>query len=352
MANLHATLLFLLLSLAFLHAFQGPSATCRRARAVHRTRASAAVKQLVDMPEERFDIEEREAMDMLDDIYAREVSLPDGGSARVTFVRRGNPTGPKVVLLHGFDSSCLEYRRLVPRLAKMGMDVFAVDLLGWGFSDRVGGVSGDGYSAKAKKDALASFLSDEVGDGEVFLAGASLGGAAAIEFAAAYPEAVRGLVLIDAQGFIDGVGPMAMLPKPLAKLGIKVLQSKPLRRMANDMSYFDAERFATEDAMLVGRLHTLKDKWEEAAVDFMLSGGFAPAEKVKTIRVPTIVLWGKNDKILEPEQAQRFVEEIPGAQLTMIDDCGHVPHLEQPGETADIIAAFVRKTTEEGGGSA
>lgn len=58
------------------------------------------------------------------------------------------------------------------------------------------------------------------------LVGASLGGAIAIDFAHEFPEAVKKLVLIDAQGFIDGSGPGASLPGPLAKLGISVLGSK------------------------------------------------------------------------------------------------------------------------------
>lgn len=58
------------------------------------------------------------------------------------------------------------------------------------------------------------------------LVGASLGGAIALDFAHEFPEAVKKLVLIDAQGFIDGSGPGASLPGPLAKFGISVLGSK------------------------------------------------------------------------------------------------------------------------------
>lgn len=58
------------------------------------------------------------------------------------------------------------------------------------------------------------------------LVGASLGGAIALDFAHEFPEAVKQLVLIDAQGFIDGSGPGASLPGPLARLGVQVLGSK------------------------------------------------------------------------------------------------------------------------------
>lgn len=61
------------------------------------------------------------------------------------------------------------------------------------------------------------------------LVGASLGGAIALDFAHEFPEAVKRLVLIDAQAFVDGSGPGALLPVPLAKLGISVLGSKVRR---------------------------------------------------------------------------------------------------------------------------
>ncbi len=192
---------------------------------------------------------------------------------------------PPLILLHGFDSSCLEYRRLGPQLAAKGIDAYAVDILGWGFTQLEDVKS---FSADAKVEALKGFVKTVFGGKEAAfcVAGASLGGAASIELAAALsidPEGANlddnsddaeddgipscaGLVLIDAQGFVDGVGPMAMLPKPLAKIGVGVLKSVPLRNMANQMSYYDTDTFATEDAQVIGRLHTLQDGWSDAMV--------------------------------------------------------------------------------------
>lgn len=258
----------------------------------------------------------------------------------------GGPTLP-LVLVHGFDSSCLEYRRLGPKLAALGVDVYAVDLLGWGYTQLEGVES---FSAQSKVDALKGFWTAVGSDAPVCVAGASLGGAAAIEFASANPDIVKGAVFIDAQGFVDGVGPMAMLPKPVAKLGVKVLKSVPLRSSANTMSYYDADTFATDDALKVGRMHCLRDGWEDALVSFMLSGGFSPSQKVAQIEAPSLVLWGRQDGILEKEFAQRFLDTLPDASLQWIEECGHVPHLEQPEETARVISEFLR--SEKFGGAA
>jgi pimeloyl-ACP methyl ester carboxylesterase len=243
-----------------------------------------------------------------------------------------------IILVHGFDSSCLEYRRLGPKLAALGIETYAVDLLGWGYS-QLEGV--DTFSAQAKVDALSGFW-EVVGNGKpVSVAGASLGGAAAIEFAAAYPDVVKGCVFIDAQGFIDGTGPMAMLPKFLAEAGVEVLKSVPLRNSANKMSYYDADTFATEDALKVGRLHCLQDGWSNALVSFMLSGGFSPSAKVEKIESPSLILWGRQDNILEIDFAQKFVDTLPNAELRWVEECGHVPHLEQSEIAAEEIANFL-----------
>lgn len=250
--------------------------------------------------------------------------------------------GTPLVLVPGFDSSCLEYRRLGPKLAACGINVYAVDLLGWGYT-QLDNVSS--FSAQAKVEALASFcriVSENSNGGQgICIGGASLGGAAAIEVSSAFPELCKGTILIDAQGFVDGVGPMASLPAPLAKLGIQVLKSVPLRNSANKMSYNDVETYATEDALKVGRLHCLRDGWDDALLSFMLSGGFSPSAKVPQIMSPTLVLWGQQDGILEKDFAYKFIENLPDGQLQFIEECGHVPHLEQPDETAKLISSFL-----------
>mmetsp|Transcript_48116 Transcript_48116/g.55548 ORF Transcript_48116/g.55548 Transcript_48116/m.55548 type:complete len:386 (-) Transcript_48116:107-1264(-) len=259
---------------------------------------------------------------------------------------------PPLVLLHGFDSSCLEYRRIGQNLAEQGVDTYAVDILGWGFTQLDAVTS---FSADAKIQALKSFIKSNFAGNSFCVAGASLGGAAAIELAAALCKtdddknnedemigSCAGLILIDAQGFVDGVGPMAALPKPLAKIGVSVLRSKPLRNMANQMSYYDTETFATDDAQVIGRLHCLRDGWSDAMVSFMQSGGFSPSLKVATITSPALIIWGSDDGILDGNEfANKFVEELPNAELKWIAKCGHVPHLEQPKDTVSTIVSFL-----------
>ena len=294
-------------------------------------------------------IEEQACIDAAKKMNRVAVPVPSdispSGSVGISYINwpaaKGSKKGtPPVILIHGFDSSGLEYRRLGPKLAAKGIDVYAVDILGWGFTQYDGVTS---FSAASKVKALESFVETMFGKDTPFcIAGASLGGAAAIELAAVKQDVCAGVVLIDAQGFVDGVGPMQMLPKPLAKLGVGVLKSIPLRNSANQMSYFDKEKFATEEAQVIGRLHCLRDGWDDAMVSFMQSGGFTPSAKVPLIKSPSLILWGRQDGILEgKEYANKFVQTMPNARLQWIEECGHVPHLEQPEVTAEAIATFL-----------
>lgn len=249
---------------------------------------------------------------------------------------------PPLVLLHGFDSSAMEFRRLLPRLEAAGIATYCVDLLGWGFGE-VSSVRD--FSPAAKRAHLYAFWKQHLGGRKMVLGGASLGGGIAIDFAASYPDAVERLVLIDAQAFIDGAPKLG----PLGPLGIKLLSSWPLRWLANQLAYFDQEKYATDDAIRVGRLHVEVDSWERANLDFLNSGGYVLSPLVPKVTVPTLILWGEEDEILDSsEQVPRFLEELGGpVQLEWVEGSGHVPHLEQAEISSDLIAYFLSRSTEE-----
>lgn len=217
-----------------------------------------------------------------------------------------------------------------------GIEVYFLDLLGWGFG---GKEEVTDFSPEAKREHLFAFWSQHLRGRPMVLGGASLGGGIAMDFAVAHPQAVEKMVLINAQGFIDGAPKVG----PLGFLGIKVLGSWPLRWMANQMAYFDKERYATEDAVRVGRLHVETDGWEEASLDYLNSGGYTLSPLVSQVAAPTLMIWGENDEILDvQEQVPRFQEELRcPVQLQWIKDSGHVPHLEKPAETAKAIQVFL-----------
>jgi len=298
-------------------------------------------------------IAEPAALRMASALRAVDVPVPRGVCERPIrtsyyYTADAAADAPVVVLLHGFDSSCLEWRRLAPALEDEGLAVLAVDILGWGFTERPQDVPCD-FSAEAKVRHLEAFLEKVLGsraDAPVVLLGTSLGAAFAVALSLQRPDLADRLVAMSPQIFVDGIGPMASLPEPVAKLGVGVLGSEPLRSLANWLSYADPQTYATEDAMRVGRLSVLTDGWADSTVDYMRSGGIAVSERVREIGLPTLCVLGRRDGIVEPEPvAARFCKELGSGSFAVewVENSGHVPHLEHPSDTARLLVDWLRR---------
>ena len=251
-----------------------------------------------------------------------------------TYVRQGSG-GIPILLLHGFDSSVLEFRRLLPRLAAEN-ETWAMDLLGFGFTDRLAGIP---FSPTAIKTHLYYFWKTLINQ-PVIVVGTSMGGAAAIDFTLHYPEAVKKLVLIDSAGFRGGSAMSKFLFPPLGYLATSFLRSPKVRERVSRTAYHD-QSLVSLDAQVCAALHLEMPSWNQALIAFTKSGGYASfANKLAHIKQQTLILWGENDRILGTADAGKFKEAIAHSQLIWIKDCGHVPHLEQPQITSQHILDF------------
>ncbi len=245
-------------------------------------------------------------------------------------------TGKPILLIHGFDSSIFEFRRLVPQLATEAQ-VWAMDLLGFGFTDRTTEAP---ITPAAIKQHLHSFWQQKIGQ-PMILAGASMGGAAAIDFALDFPEAVEKLILLDSAGFAAGPAMGKFMVPPLDSWATAFLKNPGVRRRISQQAYCD-RTLVTPDAELCAALHLQMPRWKEALVAFTKSGGYNfLSNYIQKIESPTLIVWGEQDKILGTQDAQRFKKTIPHNQLVWIPQCGHVPHLEKPKDTAQKIASFL-----------
>lgn len=252
-----------------------------------------------------------------------------------TYIHQG-AGGVPLLLLHGFDSSILEFRRLFPLLAAKA-ETWAVDLLGFGFTDRPPNVS---FDPPAIKTHLYSFWKSLI-DQPIILVGASMGGAAAIDFALSYPEVVKKLVLIDSAGFAMGPAIGKYLFPPLGYLAANFLHRPQVRKKVSLNAYVDPS-FVSADALLCADLHLKYPGWQRAIIAFTKSGGYTfLADKIAQIQQPTRILWGDSDRILGVADAGKFKEMIPHSNLIWIPHCGHVPHLEKPQFAAQPILEFV-----------
>lgn len=288
-------------------------------------------------------IEEPAALDMLEQARLVDLEVNKLGRVETAMVGPAHPNRdrPVFILLHGFDSSLLEFRRFHSLLSQLG-DVYAVDLAGWGFTD-FGAAHNPGVvlGAEQKREHLHAFWKEVVGARPAVVVGNSLGGTIALDYALHYPHAVEKLVLVDAQGFIDGLGLLPKMPRWVLELSLKVLQSDWLRQTASKMAYHNKARCATDDARRIGKLHTLLPGWVNANIAFMRSGGYSISKRIPEVGAPTLVVWGRQDEILEPSTAHKFVESLPNARLEWVEECGHVAHLEQPERLYELVAEFV-----------
>lgn len=244
-----------------------------------------------------------------------------------------------VVLLHGFDSSCLEWRYTYPLLEEAGLDSWVIDILGWGFSDLGKRPSCD---VASKRNHLYQFWKAYIKK-PMILVGPSLGAAVAIDFAVYYPEAVSKLVLIDASVYAEGTNEMASLPRLLAYAGVALLKSVPLRFYVNKLAFNSVSFNTYYDWMNIGRLHCLYPWWEDATVDFMASGGYSVIGLIEKVRQRTLIIWGEDDQIISYKLALRLHGELQDATLRQIPECGHLPHVERPSSVADMIIEFARE---------
>ncbi|XP_073301317.1 alpha/beta hydrolase domain-containing protein VTE7-like isoform X4 [Primulina huaijiensis] len=214
-----------------------------------------------------------------------------------------------LVLLHGFDSSLLEWRYVLPLLEEAGLETWAFDVLGWGFSDLE---NLPPCNVASKRDHLYQFWNSYIRR-PMTLVGPSLGAAVAIDFVVNYPQAVHvdKLIFIDASVYAEGTGNLAKLPKLMAYAGI-------------------------------GRLHCLLPWWEDATVDFMISGGYNVSSYIQHVKQKALVIWGENDQIIDSKLSVRLQCELPNAIIQQVPDCGHIPHVEKPAAVSKLITDFVQ----------
>ncbi|KAK8962665.1 hypothetical protein KSP40_PGU007088 [Platanthera guangdongensis] len=248
-----------------------------------------------------------------------------------------NATEPVLVLLHGFDSSCLEWRYAYPFLEDAGFETWAVDILGWGFSDLKMLPS---CGVAAKREHLYQLWRSHI-QRPIVLVGPSLGAAVAIDFAVNHPETVTRLVLIDASVYAEGTGNLAKLPRLVAYAGVALLKSIPLRLYANLLAFNKISLGRSFDFVNIGRLHCLLPWWEDAAVNFMVSGGYDVRHQIKRVKQKTLILWGEKDRIVNTDLALRLQEDLPNSVLLQVPDCGHLPHLEKPEFVVESISNFI-----------
>ena len=249
-----------------------------------------------------------------------------------------------IVLLHGTSASLHTWEGWSHALSGQRR-VISLDLPAFGLTGPFAGpYAGQTYTGPNYARFVLDLL-DRLAVPRFVVAGNSLGGEVAWRIAAAAPQRVAQLVLVDSAGYpitaaklplgwqiarLPVLGHIAehLLPRSLVEQGLHAVYGDPAK--------------ITEP--LVDRYVELTLRAGNRAALVQRAQQWTPAEGVDHVRgvvAPTLVLWGGLDRIIPPALAQRFAADIPGARVVMFQDLGHVPQEEDPVRTVAAVKAFL-----------
>jgi pimeloyl-ACP methyl ester carboxylesterase len=250
-----------------------------------------------------------------------------------------------IVLLHGTSASLHTWDGWAQALRGQRR-VIRLDLPAFGLTGPfTGAYAGQAYTGAHYARFVLDLL-DKLGVQRMVVAGNSLGGEVAWRIAAAAPQRVARLVLVDAAGYPINVAEIPLgwqiarlpllgqlaehfLPRPLVVQGLVAVYGDPARiTEALVDRYVELTLRAGNRAALVQRAQT----WTPGE----------GVQRVQGVTAPTLILWGGRDRIIVPATAQRFAADIPGSRVVVFDDLGHVPQEEDPARTVAALQAFLR----------
>ncbi len=288
------------------------------------------------LPQEVYFLRNRDSISIARSIQRHPILTNLSQKALATACIQSGTGDLPILLLHGFDSSLLEFRRLIPELAAK-QETWAVDLLGSGFTERSLDIS---YNPNTIKEHLYCFWRTLI-KRPVILVGASMGGAAAIDFTYTHPEAVAKLVLINSVGYSGSFPIGQLLPDPIIEFGVEFWRQRRIQGLfwGKSLGLLD---FQTEDVIRCAALPSLMPGWDRAIKDFTRSGGYYHLrERIPRIDKPTLILWGERDDVLGTKAAYQFKNAIAKSQLVWLSGLGHSPQGEQPELVAMQILKFI-----------
>ena len=266
-----------------------------------------------------------------------------GGGVRVHYRDEGRREGPTLVLVHGFSASLHAWEPWVRALSGE-YRVISLDLPGHGLTR-----ADQGYGAgRAGYGAVVDQVTRKLGVERFTLAGNSMGGAVAWEYALDHPGRLEGLVLVDAAGWPSSGGNQAVifriLQNPVGRALLKNIDTRPLVRQGLVAGYLDPA-LVTEE--LVDRYVDLARAPGHKDIILGLMGSFDPKdaatkERLAAITAPTLVLHGTEDRLIPVSAAGRFGDAIPGAQVIIYDKVGHVPMEQIPDRSAADLKAWLK----------
>lgn len=246
-----------------------------------------------------------------------------------------------LLLLHGTSSSLLTWDKWTEML-KPYHRIIRIDLPGFALT---GPNLQQDYSMQYYCEFLSVFLRN-LGIKQCYVAGNSLGGSIAWNFAVASPETVKKLILIDAGGYSvkgkrsGGALGFQLARMPIIKNLVRYVTPRSIVAKSLQDAYGDDSK-VTDKLVDIYFDMTLREGNRVALIARMSQMWTNDATKIKQIQTPTLILWGDLDQLIPVEHAELFHQDIKGSQVIIYPKVGHVPMEEIPEQTAVDAKRFL-----------
>lgn len=248
--------------------------------------------------------------------------------------------GTPVVMIHGFLDSHKTWRRNIESVAQ-NHRVYAIDVLGFGSSDRVRDPI---YTLKQQAGFLKEFF-DAQNIEKADVVGHSMGGATSLQFAYDFPDSVHKLVLIAPATYLYDAFPrngLAGVPRSVSR-GVLGIYERMQGDRANPvkLAYGDPERITQDSIDIRNRMMRAKGQ-HDALISMSKSRREANVpQELNQVKVPTLIIWGEKDRIVPKHHAHRHLRALPNARLEWIETAGHLPHEEMPEAVNRLLLEFL-----------
>ncbi len=246
--------------------------------------------------------------------------------------------GDAIVLIHGLGADMSRFAGNIGPLSRTHR-VITLDLVGFGAS----GKPDRAYRAQDFVDQVLSVM-NQLGVDQATLVGNSMGGWVSMLFAEQHPERVKGLVLV-APAFVYGLPEAVSAEQLIAGAGPQTIENM---RGYLERVYYDPPTDAATVERLLNEHKALNDGGAIPSISRSIKRGedtFSPG-RVEDIQTETLIVHGRQDGIVPLAASQALSTALPNATLTIIEQSGHWPQLEQSAAFNSLLVDWMRKRTE------
>jgi pimeloyl-ACP methyl ester carboxylesterase len=264
--------------------------------------------------------------------------------ARVHYQEFGDAAKPPVILIHGYTASVYVWKTVAPLIAGEGFHVIAIDLLGFGYSEKPRWFD---YSIASQARMVSRFM-DRLGIGRAVITGSSYGGAVALTLALDYPARVEKLVLVDAVCnddvknhpilrlvAIPGIGEIVTPFIADSKAFLRFRMQNTLARANHHMITAERIESIRRPLFAADGHHSLlatSRAWRANRIE----------RDAHLINAPTLIIWGEDDTVIPIKNGHTLHREILNSRLVVLKDCGHIPQEEKSELFTEFVSDFCR----------